>query len=320
MSIDITTGAEPRDHAVHFYQHDDELVATIAEFLIEPLQSDGAVVVVATTAHLVAVEEELTRRGVEVVSARLNGSLVTVDADAALRRGLIDGWPDFGSFTTEVGDVIRELTVGGRHVKVFGEMAPLLWNSGHVGAAISLEKTWNHVGHGLPFSLLCAYPAHAVTGDGTEDAFLQICQCHSAVIGDGEDRWDPENKFVVHRVEETRSFSGESNTIGAARRFVVDTLHSWGLDQLADAASMVVSELVTNAIIHAESDFDVSLSSHGDAVRLSVRDHSPAIPVVRNPGPTAISGRGLRMVAALARQWGTEAIGDGKVVWAELCG
>ena len=320
MSIDATKAAEPRDHVVQFYQHDDELAATVSEFLIDGLRSGGAAVVVATTVHLFAFEVALLHRGVDVVAARTDGSLVTVAADEALSRFLIDGWPNFDVFAAELGGMIRKLTETGRRVKVFGEMVALLWNAGHVAAAIELEKFWNDFGRTVPFSLLCAYPATSVTGDGTEDAFLQVCHCHSDVIGAGEDHWDPTNRFVVHRAEQSRSFSGQSRNIGAARCFVADTLSSWGLDQLIDDGSIIVSELVTNAIIHADSDFAVSLSSHGDAVRLSVRDNRPVVPVLRSPLPVAISGRGLRMVAALARRWGTFLEGDGKVVWAELNG
>lgn len=320
MSIDATKAAEPRDHVVRFYHHDDELAATVSEFLIDALRSDGAAVVVATTVHLFALEVALIRGGVDVAAARVDGSLVTINADEALAQFLIDGWPNFDAFASEVGDIIRTLTDAGKRVKVFGEMVALLWDAGHVAAAIELEKMWNEFGRTVSFSLLCAYPATSVTGDGTEDAFLQVCHCHSAVLGAGEDQWDPTNRFVVHRAEHTRSYTGESVNIGAARCFVVDTLKSWGLDELVDDGSIVVSELVTNAIIHAESDFAVSLSSHGDAVRLSVRDHSPVAPVMRSPLPVAISGRGLRMVTALARRWGTDVDSDGKVVWAELCG
>ena len=320
MPIDAPQATEPRDHVVHFYQHDDELVETVADFVVDDLRSDGAAVVVATTGHLLAVETALIRRGLDVVAARIDGSLVTVDADEALSRFLIDDWPNFDAFATEVGGMIRALTDSGRRVKVFGEMVALLWDAGHVAAAIELEKLWNEFGREVPFSLLCGYPARSVTGDGSEDAYLQVCSCHSAVVGDGEDRWDPTNKFVVHRAEQTRNFKGHTTAVSAARCFVADTLYSWGLDQLVGDGSTVVSELATNAIMHAETDFAVSLSSHGHAVRLSVRDHSLVVPVMRTPLPAAISGRGLRMVTALSRRWGTDLVGDGKVVWAELCG
>jgi anti-sigma regulatory factor (Ser/Thr protein kinase) len=104
----------------------------------------------------------------------------------------------------------------------------------------------------------------------------------------------------------------------AARRFVVGTLARWGQNQLADQAALVVSELATNAVIHARSDFIVSVSSQRQAVRISVRDTSVAPPMQRDSAPTALSGRGLGLVAALASHWGAELLADGKVVWAEL--
>jgi len=282
------------------------------------LRSNDVAVAVTTSAHLVALEAALIHGGVDIVAAREEGRLVTVDADEALSGFLVDGLPHFGAFVTEVGDMIRTVTDTGRHVRVFGEMVALLWDAGHVAAAIELEKLWNNFGDEVPFSLMCAYPAESVTGDGTEDAFLQVCQCHSAVFGADEDRWDPTNRFVVHRDEETRCFAGETSEIGAARGFVADTLNSWGLQHLIDDGAIVVSELATNAIIHAKSDFAVSLSSHGDAVRVAVHDHSPATPAMRSPMPVAISGRGLRLITALTRRWGTDLVSDGKIVWAEL--
>jgi anti-sigma regulatory factor (Ser/Thr protein kinase) len=106
----------------------------------------------------------------------------------------------------------------------------------------------------------------------------------------------------------------------AARRFVVGTLARWDQYQLADQAALVVSELATNAVIHARSDFIVSMSSLRQAVRISVRDTSVAPPTQRDSAPMALSGRGLGLVAALASRWGVDLLADGKVVWAELVG
>lgn len=320
MPIDTRTAVEPHDHVVQFYQHDDELVATVANFVLDALTADGAAIVVATSTHVFDIEAALIRHGIDLVAARRDGSFVSVDADKALTGVLIDGWPNFDAFGRGIGEMIHTLGAGGRRVKVFGEMVALLWSAGQVAAAIELEKVWNDFGREASFSLLCGYAAQSVTGDDSEDAFLQVCHCHSAVLGDGEDRWDPANPFVVHRQEQTRSFIGETAAISGARCFVADTLKSWGLDQLVADGSTVVSELATNAIIHAESDFSVALSSHGDAVRLTVHDHSSVIPQMRNPLPAATSGRGLRLVTALTRRWGSDPVGDGKVVWAEFCG
>jgi hypothetical protein len=62
----------------------------------------------------------------------------------------------------------------------------------------------------------------------------------------------------------------------------------------------------------------VALRPQGAGVHLSVRDASPARPIVRDDSPSATSGRGLRLIAALASEWGVELEADGKTVWAVL--
>jgi anti-sigma regulatory factor (Ser/Thr protein kinase) len=83
-------------------------------------------------------------------------------------------------------------------------------------------------------------------------------------------------------------------------------------------AKLLVSELATNAVIHAGAPFAVSVRADGSTVRISIRDWSTMRPRLRDAGPAALSGRGLRLVDALADGWGVDADPDGKTVWAEL--
>jgi anti-sigma regulatory factor (Ser/Thr protein kinase) len=99
---------------------------------------------------------------------------------------------------------------------------------------------------------------------------------------------------------------------------VVDVLRGWGRDDLVDDGTLVVAELATNAILHARSDFTVGLSHSGKSVRVVVGDASAAGPAPGNPGPDSVAGRGLRIVGAIARSWGHQTVGAGKLVWAEL--
>ena len=116
---------------------------------------------------------------------------------------------------------------------------------------------------------------------------------------------------------ESRSLAPHPTAPRASRDFVSATLLDWRLSQLIPDACLVVSELVTNAMIHAGSDIELTVSEHRRAVRVAVRDRSPDLPVERHGLDT--HGRGLTIVADLSRAWGVLPHADGgKVVWAVL--
>jgi DNA-binding NarL/FixJ family response regulator len=108
-------------------------------------------------------------------------------------------------------------------------------------------------------------------------------------------------------------------SVREARRFLRETLATWGLSELEDASQIVVSELVTNAITHAESECRLQLSRKGTTVRVEVVDGGTGTPDPKPPTMTGEHGRGMHIVAALAVAWGTEVLDEGgKIVWAEL--
>lgn len=82
---------------------------------------------------------------------------------------------------------------------------------------------------------------------------------------------------------------------------------------------LVVSELATNAVSHAQTPFSVTLSCAGGWVLLAIRDASPAPPVRSAPDVMAVSGRGLMIVEVLSHKWGTSTDDRGfKSVWASF--
>jgi anti-sigma regulatory factor (Ser/Thr protein kinase) len=110
----------------------------------------------------------------------------------------------------------------------------------------------------------------------------------------------------------------------AARAFVAETLAAWNVqaDEI-EAAQLVVSELVTNAVLHAADSptISVDLRLTDGAVRVLVSDGGLGEPDRRpHPDPrTNEAGRGVWLVDAFAERWGTEMHGrDGKTVWCEL--
>ncbi|MFJ1602283.1 SpoIIE family protein phosphatase [Streptomyces sp. NPDC088253] len=105
-----------------------------------------------------------------------------------------------------------------------------------------------------------------------------------------------------------------------ARRFTRRTLRSWGVpDDSMDGALLVVSELVTNALVHTDGQvrLDITLINH--RLRISVADTSPRTPVKPTSiGWEATGGRGVLLVEAMSATWGTVPVSGGKQVWSEI--
>jgi serine phosphatase RsbU (regulator of sigma subunit)/anti-sigma regulatory factor (Ser/Thr protein kinase) len=118
--------------------------------------------------------------------------------------------------------------------------------------------------------------------------------------------------------EAHRTFEPRERSVGEARWFVRDTLERWGIGDLKDPAALAVSELVTNAVIHAGTPARVALTVADGTLRLEVQDFHPdrALPLHSTPvTDDAETGRGLLITSALAPAWGVEYTRTAKSVW-----
>ena len=107
--------------------------------------------------------------------------------------------------------------------------------------------------------------------------------------------------------------------VGRARRLVAEQCRLWGCGDLAADAELVVSELVTNALLHGDGQCEFRVSLSDAALRIQVIDAGAGMPDPRTVGQRDEHGRGLLLVSALCAAWGVEALpGGGKMVWAEL--
>ena len=108
----------------------------------------------------------------------------------------------------------------------------------------------------------------------------------------------------------------EPGSPGQARRFVRALLAEADREDWSEAASLAVSELVTNAVLHAHSDIEVVGDVTDEHLRLEVRDDNPTLPAARSYDDHATTGRGLELVAAVTLSHGVDSLGSaGKVVW-----
>jgi anti-sigma regulatory factor (Ser/Thr protein kinase) len=113
---------------------------------------------------------------------------------------------------------------------------------------------------------------------------------------------------------DTKEFEPVTESVSSARRFVRSAVGPLDAD-LADDAALLVSELATNAVIHAATRYSVTVTQVDGGIRIDVRDESPATARRCRYGTDAATGRGLGMVADLSASWGVDIDGDGKVVW-----
>lgn len=110
----------------------------------------------------------------------------------------------------------------------------------------------------------------------------------------------------------------DSSAARAARRFVIEQLERWEHPGLVDDATLIVSELVTNATVHACSDSRLVLRLLNGVLRIEVLDLGRGTPEPQPPSTTRPGGRGLHLVSSISSGWGIDPAEGGKLVWAEL--
>lgn len=110
----------------------------------------------------------------------------------------------------------------------------------------------------------------------------------------------------------------DSAEVGRARAAVREQLHTWGLPGPAAPAELMVSELVTNAVRHSHARPVELRLVRADTLLCEVDDDDHELPALRSAGPEDETGRGLRVVSTLAREWGASRTRAGKTVWFEL--
>jgi anti-sigma regulatory factor (Ser/Thr protein kinase) len=116
----------------------------------------------------------------------------------------------------------------------------------------------------------------------------------------------------------TITLAVDPRSAGAARRHVRGVLTDAGLDHLSETASLAVSELVTNAVVHAASVVELTVHVGGAHVRVEVEDRGAQVPIRRAYTDTMRTGRGVGLVEDTVTRWGVVDLPDGKVVWFEL--
>lgn len=123
---------------------------------------------------------------------------------------------------------------------------------------------------------------------------------------------------MVGVTDEQRRLPPHGSSVGEARRHVREVLDAAGLDEWLQAAQLAVSEVITNALVHAGTAMDLRVIVNERGLRVEVTDGNAHLPSPRDYVTTAATGRGLKLVGEVVDDWGAHPLGAGKVVWFEI--
>jgi anti-sigma regulatory factor (Ser/Thr protein kinase) len=170
--------------------------------------------------------------------------------------------------------------------------------------------------------------SHYATGpltDRREDDIAVLLLCR---VGEGCGCGDPATLWPSVRRTALTVAQAEPERVAGARQHVRQLLHDWSSEEQVDSAVLLVSEVLTNVLVHTDGDALLVAEVSGDRygsdgaggrrVRVEVTDASDDLPHKRQPGELASSGRGLVLMELLADAWGVDPRGEGKSIWFEL--
>ncbi|MDH6625226.1 serine phosphatase RsbU (regulator of sigma subunit)/anti-sigma regulatory factor (Ser/Thr protein kinase) [Streptomyces sp. LBL] len=165
--------------------------------------------------------------------------------------------------------------------------------------------------------------SHHTTGplaDRREDDIAVLLLCRQ-----GDDSGGDDTALIRPTVRRTMLTvaQAEPERVAVARHQLRELLHDWRSADQIDSAVLLLSEMLTNVLVHTDADALLLAevrtgSSAGRRVRVEVTDTSDDLPHKRRPGELASSGRGLMLVELLSDAWGVDPRGEGKTIWFEL--
>jgi hypothetical protein len=172
----------PSDHLIQIYESDEIFLDMLQEFVSGGFETNECVIIVATSAHMQALEDRLISKGFDTNALRTDGQYISLTAQETLDKFMVNSWPDEELFNKTVSELIKSGHHKKRRVRVFGEMVALLWAQGFKGATIQLEHLWNRFCDAEAFCLFCAYPKSGFTQD-VNSSVHSICCAHTKTIG-----------------------------------------------------------------------------------------------------------------------------------------
>ena len=175
--------AECCDHIAQIYEVDSALFTALEGYTLEGFAAEEVVVIIAKPDHIAQLESALGRHAPLVTAAREAGLFQTMDVNASMAELMEGDWPSAQRFSRVLDSILAlgETRSGRRRVRIFGEIAPLLWEAGQVEAALQLERICHDECLRRGFQLLCSYSIKAFR-DNAATGVRRVCSMHTRVI------------------------------------------------------------------------------------------------------------------------------------------
>lgn len=172
----------PCNHLVQIYESDDVVLASLEGFVTSGLNNDESVIIIATPAHIKALNRRLILHGLDINELQTANRYIPLDAEETLAKFMVKDWPDDERFMELVKSVVfRARGENTRRVRAYGEMVAILWAKGLNGATVHLEHLWNKFCESEVFCLFCAYPKSGFTQD-VNSSIGHICSAHTKLL------------------------------------------------------------------------------------------------------------------------------------------
>jgi len=169
------------DHIAHLYQSEDELIASLTEFIRVGIKRGETCIIITTAEHAFQLEERLSSVNVNLAEARQSGYCKAYDASETMAMFMRNNLPDPKLFADVIGRLVRDALSKNKPVRAFGEMVALLWKDGNQDGVAQLEALWDDLVRNSAISLYCAYPRMYFDKTIHGEMLGEISRLHSSV-------------------------------------------------------------------------------------------------------------------------------------------
>jgi len=185
-NADVFWGVIARyDHIVQVYESDEILLEALTGFAQNAIDSNENAMVVATNAHLNALERRIERNGFHIDKLITDGIFIPLDVDEVISEFMIGGTAEESRIVETISGLFTNGVFNKRAFRLCGEIAPTLLANGHRDIATRVERIADRLNHDNPTGIFCIYSKNTVSDDTI--AFDQVvCDQHSRIISGSE--------------------------------------------------------------------------------------------------------------------------------------